>query len=118
MHATKVIPEAGDNDNGPRDNPDHQGGTSEKTGRIGGGGSSDDLPPATLSGRSVLKPQSSFSGVKLGPENGEAGKRLTFADEHGEVLVINVFTDQLHYGQQTAMGALGSPGAAKCCTVS
>jgi hypothetical protein len=67
----------------------------------------------------VLKPQSSFSGIKLGPENGEGGKRLTFADEHGEVLVMNVFVDQLHYGSNPiSIGNLGSTGGAKCCTIS
>lgn len=85
-------------------------GNSERNNESGRSGAPD---------RGVLKPQSSFSGIKLGPENREGGKRLTFADEHGEVLVMNVFVDQLHYGNnQTSMGSLGTSSGAKCCTIS
>jgi hypothetical protein len=62
----------------------------------GGGGGGDDtsrsqrnMTFSQKNGRGVLKPQSSFSGIKLGTESGGDGaKRLTFADDHGEVLVV------------------------------
>ena len=74
-------------------------------------------------------------------------KRLTFADEHGDILVVvspdnivsssseflkrsfmhqsscshlqNVFVDQLHYGHNSnSLPSMGSVSTGKCCSVS
>ena len=62
----------------------------------------------------ILRHNSSFSGE--GP-SGQGG-RLSFADEYGDTLVENTFTEDLYYSIHSNQKMGDSKASSCCCTVS
>mmetsp|Transcript_27099 Transcript_27099/g.25930 ORF Transcript_27099/g.25930 Transcript_27099/m.25930 type:complete len:109 (+) Transcript_27099:163-489(+) len=76
---------------------------------------------STKSFQSLLKSESSFKRERPRSTKEELmlGKRLTFADEHNDILVVNIFVDQLYYRRNDKrVSKNGFSNRGGCCSVS
>jgi hypothetical protein len=73
-----------------------------------------DGSPMQSPGRSVLKSKSSFDADN---KVRNKGSNIAFADEKGQTLVENNYSEQLYYSTSSVRGGQGTQGQG-CCTIS